>query len=427
MTTRLVEHVVCLGCGCACDDVGVRVEGGRITEVSPTCPRGRAWFGDGTVPGAVRVDGRDASPEDALAAGAELLARARGRVLVYLGPDLSAEAQRAALGLADLLHATVDTATSSTAGTGLVAAQQRGRAAATLGEIRNRADLLLFWAVDPADRYGRFLERYVPEAGGTHISPGSRTVLSVSVGADRGPAGAASALALEPAEEVAALSVMRAAVGGAVGSAGLGELPAALRQAADMARQAARARYAVLVHDAEPAREECRDPRRIEGLIALAQALNGPTRAALVSLRAGGNRNGAEVVSSAQTGYPFAVDFARGHPEYAPGARGLARLARGGYGAALVAGSGSGLDDDAVRALGAVPTVVVGPRASEAPFTTRVAIDTGIAGIHEAGTAYRMDDLPLPLRPPLEGPRGAQDTLAALARAVAARLRKAPS
>ena len=70
---------------------------------------------------------------------------------------------------------------------------------------------------------------------------------------------------------------------------------------------------------------------------------------------------------------------------------------------------------------GRTPVVVIGPRASEAAFPTSVAIDTGVAGIHEGGTAYRMDDVPLPLRPPLDGARGAAETLAALLGAVHAR------
>ena len=46
------------------------------------------------------------------------------------------------------------------------------------------------------------------------------------------------------------------------------------------------------------------------------QALNGPTRAALVSLSAGGNRAGAAAVLAWQTGFPAAADFARGAPRY---------------------------------------------------------------------------------------------------------------
>jgi formylmethanofuran dehydrogenase subunit B len=61
-----------------------------------------------------------------------------------------------------------------------------------------------------------------------------------------------------------------------------------------------------------------------------------------------------------------------------------------------------------------VPTVAIGPRASAAPYPTRVAIDTGVAGIHESGIAYRLDDIPLPVQAPLAGPRSAEATLRGL-------------
>jgi formylmethanofuran dehydrogenase subunit B len=82
--------------------------------------------------------------------------------------------------------------------------------------------------------------------------------------------------------------------------------------------------------------------------------------------------------------------------------------------AILVVGSASALGAAFAAAAGGAPTVVVGPRASEAPFATRVAIDTGVAGIHEEGIAYRMDDVPLPLRPPLGGPPRSAEVLARL-------------
>ena len=62
--------------------------------------------------------------------------------------------------------------------------------------------------------------------------------------------------------------------------------------------------------------------------------------------------------------------------------------------------------------------MVVGPRASEAPFAARVAVDTGIAGIHEGGTAYRMDDIPLRLRPPLQAERSVVGVLSELLAAI---------
>jgi formylmethanofuran dehydrogenase subunit B len=230
----------------------------------------------------------------------------------------------------------------------------------------------------------------------------------VSVGSDRGPKAADVTLDLKSEEEIPALSLMRASLQGRQ----IEKIPERIKLAVDMVERLSRARYAALVHDAEPT-EQPRNPLRVEALIALAQALNGPTRATLISLRAGGNRPGAEAVLTSQSGYPFSVDYSRGHPRYAPTDRGLDRLAAGAFAVALVVGSPPG-DDRANASLAKVSTVAIGPRASEARFAPRVVIDTGVAGIHEAGTGYRMDEVPLRLRAALEGPRSTTETLRAL-------------
>ena len=414
MTDDRVEQVTCLGCGCGCDDITVTVREGRIVDTSPPCPLGRAWFGDGSVPWQVLRGGQPVAVEEALTEAAEMLVRSRGRVLVYVGVDLSSQAQRSAIALADLLHATVDTATSETAAAGLLAGQRRGRATATLGEIRNRADVLLFWGVDPVLRYPRFHSRYAPEPTGVGIPEGraGRFVIAVNIGADRAPPGADATITLEASEEIGALSLMRAALRDSRPA----ELPPPFKQAADLLPRLTGARYAVLVHDAEPTAEP-RNPLRVEGLIALAQALNGPTRAALCSLRAGGNRPGAESVLTWQTGYPMAVDYSRGYPRYEPGLRGLNRLETGGFSAALVVGSPD-FSAGTTSALARIDTIAIGPRATQASFNPRLAIDTGVAGIHDGGTGYRMDEVPLSLRPPLRGQRSTVEALGGLVKGI---------
>ena len=257
---RVVEHVTCLGCGCGCDDVSVTVLDNTIVHATPVCPLGRAWFGDGRVPSLVLSDGQSGTLEQGIANATAALIPARGRCLVYLGSELTSQAQRRVLEIADLLRAAVDSDTSETAATGLVAAQRRGRASATLGEIRNRGDVFLFWGVDPADRYPRFLERYSVDPVGTHVPGGraGRELIAVNVGADRSPTDAALSLDLDAAEEVSALSLLRAAVGGAA----VPESPLGGRIRA-IAERLIHARYAVLVHDAEPTSEP-RNPLRVE-------------------------------------------------------------------------------------------------------------------------------------------------------------------
>ena len=69
-------------------------------------------------------------------------------------------------------------------------------------------------------------------------------------------------------------------------------------------------------------------------------------------------------------------------------------------------------------ALGRAEIIVIGPRASAAPFPAAVAVDGALAGLHEGGTVFRLDDVPLLLRAQLEGPtpvrallRGLRDRL----------------
>ena len=366
MTARSgeTEYVTCLGCGCACDDITVVVRGGRIADTINACPLGRDWFGDGKVPVEIRSDGRAVALERAIGDAAPLLRAAR-RPLVYLAPEVTTEVQRAVVAIADRLGAALDTPTSEIAD-GILAAQRRGRATATLGEIRQRADLIVFWGVDPATRYPRYNSRYALEPIGVQAREGrkSRTVIAVDVGACRGAEGADERIALAPREELDALGAMRAVVmGRSTGSD-------ALRRIEDLARRMTQARYAVLVHDAEPG-DLAPDANRSEALIALAQALNEPSRCALSSLRAGGNRSGADLVLTWQTGFPMAVDFSPGHPTYRPRDGAVVWLRRREIDAALVVGSPAGLPTAVAQELAAVPTVLIGPGASAALSTPR--------------------------------------------------------
>jgi len=402
-----IAHVTCLGCGCACDDIDVVVRDDRIVAAHNACALGAQWFGNGQVPSRSGVDGRDAGVDEALASAARLLSSA-SRPLVYLAPGNSCETQGTAAAIADLLRARLDSVTSSTAAPFVLSAQERGFASATLGEIRNRADVVVFWAVDLDARYPRFASRYAPEPAGTHVPDGreSRTVIAIDVGKATSITRADRRVAIDPSDELAVLTALQAIARST--EAGSKARPALTGKAWDTARDLAptllAARYLAVIYDAEPDERDARSTQRFDALAGVAQALNDSTRCAGIAIRAGGNRSGADAVLTSQTGYPMAVDFGRGSPRYSPyDAPGQADVA-------LVLGDASLLPPDVLAAMSSsrVRTIVIGPRASESPLGTgAVVIDTGVDGIHTSGTALRTDDVPLPLRAVLAGPPSA--------------------
>ena len=412
---RAVHHAICLGCGCACDDIAVHVFADRITEARNACALGAQWFGNGVVPSAIRVNGADTALADALSAIASSIRQAR-QMAIYIAPEISCEAQREAVALGDLVHGVVDTISSATVLPTILAAQERGRTGATLGEIRNRADVVVFWGVDPNERYPRFPSRYAPEPVGVHVDGGrkSRRVIAVDTQRSRGPQDADLRLAVTDDQEVATLIATAAMVHKPETSFDepLGNVAALL------AKELVGGRYVALVADAEPQAPSSNDrlpdlseAQRAAALIALAQSLNGPTRCALITLRAGGNRAGAEAVLTAHAGYPTGVSFATGFPVYRP--HDSMRTTD----MVMIVGDASQVPSDVMARFTGAPLAIIGPRASVQPVaqaahpsvtgerdasreqTLVVTIDTGVAGIHVNGTALRMDDVPLRLRP----------------------------
>ena len=124
------------------------------------------------------------------------------------------------------------------------------------------------------------------------------------IGTDGAVDGADTSLQLPVAEELAALSILRSIVAGSV----VPQTPANIAGLPELAARLMAAKYVAIVADGENG-DPSRPSQRAEGLVALAQALNTPTRAALFTLRSGDNRNGVESLLTWQTGYPFAVDF----------------------------------------------------------------------------------------------------------------------
>jgi formylmethanofuran dehydrogenase subunit B len=405
MPSPEARPATCGGCGLCCDDITAAVAGGALQRLERTCPRGDAWFAarTGELPALARLDGAAAPYETALDTAAEILAGARAPLVWGLG-DTSLEAQRAAVALAEQIGATIDPA-----GAGAARAQQAaGASTATLGDVRDRAEVVVLWREDPETTHPRLLERLrLPR-------PGPALVV---VDARRTPTGehADVRIEVEPDDDVAALWALRALVAGRAPRAGAERLPMdALRDLAG--RLTAATNVAMVYGDGLSGRPG--GHRLVLALLTLVRDLMDHTHAVTLALRAEGNAAGAQDVLTWQTGYPAAVDFALGHPRSQPGEHSAAAvLARGDADAAVLVGShvAEALDAEAAAALAGLPVVCLDHRATAAAQRARVAFVPAAAGVHRAGTAHRLDSVPVPLPALLASERpGADEVLAAL-------------
>jgi len=112
MAVTVYEDVVCAFCGCLCDDLQVEVENNRIAKVNRVCTIGRNKLlhsQEGLA--SLRVNGKEASLEEAVAEAAAILAQARAP-LIYGLSSTTTEAIGEAVALTELLGGTVDNPSS---------------------------------------------------------------------------------------------------------------------------------------------------------------------------------------------------------------------------------------------------------------------------------------------------------------------------
>ncbi|MCK4440265.1 molybdopterin-dependent oxidoreductase, partial [Candidatus Bathyarchaeota archaeon] len=110
-----------------------------------------------------------------------------------------------------------------------------------------------------------------------------------------------------------------------------------------------------------------------------------------------------------QTGYPFAVDFSLGYPQYNPGETSVMDiLLRKESDAALVIASDpvANFPRKAAEHLVKNPLIVIDPHVSPTSQMADVIFPSAFVGIETNGTAYRMDHVPLPLKKVVNPPTG---------------------
>lgn len=398
---QTIENVACTQCGCVCDDLKITIDGERITRAEGACGLAEPWYlAQGTVSvQPASIDGRPVSQEAAIARATEILAGSRAP-LVYGLSRSSTEGQRAAVALADALGATIDTTASLCHAPSIVAFQQTGESTSSLGEVRNRCDLVLFWGSDPVVTHPRHAERYSIDPVGEFIDGRrARTVIVVDSQVTASAALADLFIPIEPDRDFEALWTLRSLVRGTpIRADATTGAPLAVLE--DLARRMKACRSGVAFFGLGLSRRGL-GHQNVSALLKLVEELNAHTRFYARRMRLYGDVTGADSVLCWQTGYPFSVNLARGYPRFGPGEFSIEGvLARGETDACLIVGSETldQLSPAALAQLRNVPTIVLDYPNANSVVPPTVHLTTAVYGVHRPGTAYRMDEIPIPLK-----------------------------
>lgn len=387
MATRAFTSVACTVCGCVCDDLRIVADGERIVQADGACELARPWFLNQTSQRGLRATLAGAAIDWATAysLAAERLRAARSPLFYGLSRSTT-EGQRAAVALADFLGGTIDTTASSGHAPSILALQQVGESTCTLGEAKQRADLVIFWGSDPDMTHPRHRERYCPA---------NATLIVV----DAEPTATAQCadlfLPIEPDRHADVFQTLRMLVRG---------LPCdSAPEWRDLANRLLAARFGIVFFGGGLTRGRLAH-RTIEQLLQLVTDLNDHTEAETRRrfyarrMRRYGDVAGADSVLTWQTGYPFGVNFAAGYPRYNPGEfTAPDMLARGEIDAVVVLGGETvrDLPSAAFAKLETLSPIIIGGEPQNLPG--ELFLPTAHYGIHRAGTAYRLDEVAIPL------------------------------
>ncbi len=453
-----VKAVTCPVCGSLCDDIELGIKNRRIVKVKNGCSLCESKFfgyaGHRLLKPLVRKNGElaEVTFKEALSKAAEILSEANYPIL-YGWSSTSCEAIRVGIELAEEVGGVIDNTSTVCHGPSVLGIQDVGIASCTLGQIRHRADLVIYWGSNPWSSHPRHIERYTAFSEGRFEKSEWKGYLEKTKAATAKKKVESALRKVSPRTTQVASQPMHS------------PCPAILKQGRKLivvdvrrTRSAEIADYFIqvepnkdyelfqafraLVRDEEidvdkvagvPVEylEEVADAmincsfgviffglgltmsqgklRNVDAALSLTRDLNAHTKFVIMPMRGHFNVTGADTVFTWQTGYPYAVDFSMGYPRYNPGETSAVDvLLREESDAALVVASDpvSNLPRKAAEHLVKNPLVVIDPHLNATSQVADIVFPSTFVGIEANGTAYRMDHVPLPLKKVVEPPRG---------------------
>jgi len=304
---NIIKNAVCPGCTLLCDDVTFQIDGQSI-QSDIKCDMAQQWIGWANM----KIDAPQQSADETTAAIKHLAACLKTSKMPAIAglSNLTLQGQQVAWKIADAAGAALGTTIGQHSQGSLYALQRQGKVSASLGEVANRGDLLIFWFCDPAQTHPRLLERLKAKCDKTVVVVDSKKTQTAKL--------ADHFFLVKENDAIGFLSNARRLLSNDdpdTNSKADGVEDAAIK----LVELATKCAYGCFIYG--HALTHTADGRADDNPLTLGhqkwvRRLNEHTRMVSIGLRTDGNGQSAENVMSAFSGYPVAVSQAKGIPEY---------------------------------------------------------------------------------------------------------------
>jgi formylmethanofuran dehydrogenase subunit B len=415
--TKAVTDVVCPFCGTLCDDLEVSLsdDGKQILEVYNACIIGTEKFMHSqakdriTRPRMRQDDGswKEVSYDEAVEYTAKILANAK-KPLMYGWSSTNCEAQSVGHEIAEMCGACVDNTAAVCHGTTLIAVQDIGLPTCTLGEVKNRADRIIFWGCNPAHAHPRHMSRYSIYPRGFFTGKGhkSRKIIVVDPRVTDTASVADIHVQVEQGRDYELLNALRVALNNEwLPDVVAGVPKEKIRELADVLKSG---RFGIIFFGMGVTQSLSKN-HNIDEAIGLTKHLNEFTKYSIMPMRGHYNVTGSGEVLAWQFGFPYSVDLSRGFARYNPGDTStIDLLARGEVDAMFTIASdpGAHFPISAVKHIAKIPSVCIDPHLTPTTGVSKLHVPVAFVGVEVGGNAYRMDNVPIDTRKVVDPPAG---------------------
>ena len=399
------EDVLCSFCGCLCDDITVDVEDDQIKRVRHACRLGASKImgHERLKAPMIRENGelKEVGYQEAYDRAAQILLGAK-KPLLYGWASTVCEAHKKGILLAEEVGGVLDTTATVCHGPSVIGIEEKGLPGATLGQVKNRADTIVFWGCNPAEAHPRHSLRYSSNVCGRFTPEGrsGRKIIVVDVRQTRTAKNADMSVIIRPGSDYEVISALRMLVAGKgdLSPDVVGGVPKEdLAKLADMLKSA---KFGAIFFGLGITHSRGRY-KNIDNALSLVTELNAHTKFVIMPMRGHYNVAGIGQALAWSSGFPMSVDYTRGMPYFSPGETAACDvLAKKDADAALIiaADAASNFPRATVEVLAEIPVIQIDPYENPTTLLSDVVIPSAIAGVETEGTAYRMDGLALRMK-----------------------------